>query len=145
MKEGRSRTYNYPAKEGPGCEGASHSISNLDLLDKYKKALEDYNNIQKPEVLPETESLRETYVNPSPKASVAWLCRPTDNLSSSMANVKSNYTDFITNNIYIFSFCALLISTITMYAAIYPDHVSLVITDIKNTFLALVLSFFLPG
>ena len=61
------------------------------------------------------------------------------------ATVKTNYTDFINNNMFIFSFCALFISTITMYAAIYPDHVSLVITDIKNTFLALVLYFFFPG
>ena len=76
------------------------------------------------------------------------MAPPTDNMSSGMAppaTVKSNYTYFITNNLYIFSFSVLLISTMTMYAAIYPDHVSLVITDIKNTFLALVLSFFLPG
>ena len=62
-----------PAKEESGA-----SNSNLGLLDKYKKALEDYNNIQKPEVLPETESLRETYVTKA-------VAPTSDNLSSGMA------------------------------------------------------------
>ena len=66
-------TYNYPTKES--------GLNNLDLLwrsPKYKKALEDYNNIQKPEVLPETESLRETYVTKA-------VAPTSDNLSSGMA------------------------------------------------------------
>ena len=63
----------HPAKEESGA-----SNSNLGLLDKYKKALEDYNNIQKPEVLPETESLRETYVTKA-------VAPTSDNLSSGMA------------------------------------------------------------
>ena len=86
--------------------------------------------------------MRETYVTKA-------VAPTSDNLSSGMApqpaTVKTNYTDFINNNMFIFSFCALFISTMTMYAAIYPDHVSMVITDIKNTFLALVLYFFFPG